>query len=255
MKKTKIIIPALGMLLLSTAASVTGTVAWFSMNSDVTASSMSVTAVAESGIAIAPYKTNNTVAPLDAEFKNIAPACVAAKTQMRPTFTDDGVKWYHAKSVDVNNGQSLSTEGYEDVSSATDIYLLNKFQIKSTAETTDVYVKGITLQASGGQEFDACARVLVKSGDATLFFAPIAPASHTTETTGTGGAITSAKSITFTTVNTQAALILDDLSTTAEDVDVFLYFDGEDVACKSINIYSFVATTVDVVFTSIAPQA
>ncbi len=254
MKKTKVIIPALGILLLSTAASVTGTVAWFSMNSDVTASSMSVKAVAESGIAIAAYKTNNTLAPDPAEFKNIATACVPSKQNMRPTFTDDGVNWYHAKSVDVNNGQSISTEGYEDVSSATDIYLRNKFQIKSTADTTDVYVKGITVQAQGNEAFDACARVLVKAGDTKLFFAPIGTHSGT-ETTGTGGALTAAKSITFSTVNTQAAKILSNVSTTALDVDVFVYFDGEDAACKSLNIYNFVATQVDVVFSSITPQA
>ena len=44
MKKTKIIIPALGLLLLSTAASVTGTVAWFSSINSVTASSMVIKA-------------------------------------------------------------------------------------------------------------------------------------------------------------------------------------------------------------------
>ena len=44
MKKTKVIIPALGMLLLSTAASITGTVAWFSANQTVTASGMNISA-------------------------------------------------------------------------------------------------------------------------------------------------------------------------------------------------------------------
>ena len=44
MKKTKIIVPALGMLLLSTAASVTGTVAWFSANTQVTANGLQVKA-------------------------------------------------------------------------------------------------------------------------------------------------------------------------------------------------------------------
>ena len=44
MKKTKVIIPALGILLLSTAASVTGTVAWFTTNNSVTASTMTIKA-------------------------------------------------------------------------------------------------------------------------------------------------------------------------------------------------------------------
>ena len=53
MKKTKIIIPALGMLLLSTAASVSGTVAWFSMNNIVSVTGMTVTTKVSSNLQIA----------------------------------------------------------------------------------------------------------------------------------------------------------------------------------------------------------
>ena len=52
MKKTKIIVPALGLLLLSTAASVTGTVAWFSANATVTASQLSVKAKVDANLFI-----------------------------------------------------------------------------------------------------------------------------------------------------------------------------------------------------------
>ena len=48
MKKTKVIIPALGLLLLSTAASVSGTVAWFAMNASVQATGMQITAKSDS---------------------------------------------------------------------------------------------------------------------------------------------------------------------------------------------------------------
>ena len=44
MKKSKIIIPALGMLVLSTAATVSGTVAWFTMNKVANAEGMIVSA-------------------------------------------------------------------------------------------------------------------------------------------------------------------------------------------------------------------
>ena len=52
MKKTKVIIPALGILLLSTAASVTGTVAWFTTNNSVSASTMTVHAVVSGNLFI-----------------------------------------------------------------------------------------------------------------------------------------------------------------------------------------------------------
>ena len=73
MKKTKIIIPALGMLLLSTAASVTGTVAWFSANASVKATGMSVQAKASESLVISKtmpvggdvvVNFTDTVAPL-----------------------------------------------------------------------------------------------------------------------------------------------------------------------------------------------
>ena len=53
MKKTKIIVPALAVLLLSTAASVSGTVAWFSMNNSVKVDGMTVTTRVSSNLLIA----------------------------------------------------------------------------------------------------------------------------------------------------------------------------------------------------------
>ena len=53
MKKTKIVIPALAVLLLSTAASVSGTVAWFSMNTAINVTGMTVTTKVSSSLQIA----------------------------------------------------------------------------------------------------------------------------------------------------------------------------------------------------------
>jgi hypothetical protein len=55
MKKTKIIIPALAMLAMSTAATVTGTVAWFSMNKTVTAEGMVLSAQGSGSIIITKW--------------------------------------------------------------------------------------------------------------------------------------------------------------------------------------------------------
>lgn len=53
MKKTKIVVPALAVLLLSTAASVSGTVAWFSMNNSVKVDGMTVQTRVSSNLLIA----------------------------------------------------------------------------------------------------------------------------------------------------------------------------------------------------------
>lgn len=52
MKKSKIIVPALGILVLSTAASITGTVAWFSSNASAKVEGMQVTTKVSSNLLI-----------------------------------------------------------------------------------------------------------------------------------------------------------------------------------------------------------
>ena len=83
MKKTKLIIPAMGLLLLSTAASVSGTVAWFSMNAQVTATGMTISAKSDTSFLIIQAGTSfdNTLTgtsadthATEAELYPVAPA-------------------------------------------------------------------------------------------------------------------------------------------------------------------------------------
>lgn len=60
MKKTKVIIPALGLLVLSTAASVTGTVAWFSANNRVNVSGMKVSTKVKGNLLIAANNSSDS---------------------------------------------------------------------------------------------------------------------------------------------------------------------------------------------------
>ena len=103
MKKTKIIIPALGMLLLSTAASVTGTVAWFSMNNFVNATQMKVTAKAESGIVI----SNQAAASgTGVTWKETAQSTHNDPLAVYPTSTANASTWVHSKSTDSDDNNT-----------------------------------------------------------------------------------------------------------------------------------------------------
>ena len=57
----------------------------------------------------------------------------------------------------------------------------------------------------------------------------------------------------MTTENTAGAKIINAASTTPTDVEIYLYYDGEDPACKSDNIEEFSQMVVDVTFTTVAP--
>ena len=229
------------------------------MNNDVTAANMTVTAKAEDGIVIAAYTNNNATAPAASAFNNTINATIAALTDMLPTWTNNATTWYHAASTQSNNGQAYTTAGYADVTDDTtnNYYLYNKFQIKSTGTAQAVYVKSITVVSGGSQTYDEAIRVLIKSGDATLVFAPIGTHSGT-ETilaaTATSDDLSADASFTFATVNKLAAEILSDVSSTPEDVSIYIFYDGEDAVCKSDNIEAtFAGTTLNVVFTTDEP--
>lgn len=211
MKKTKIIIPALGMLLLSTAASVTGTVAWFSMNSFVNATQMRVLAKAEKGILISNEAKT--------DWNDLAIASHSTALEVYPTSTLNGTKWYHSTSSssslantgnpytvlsddakfaeDTAAGKSgagyLNTNGQagfqaeagetEDepaVSYEADeaYYLVNSFYIKSSAEqlTSKLYINSVTAttaaQQAGSAALNQALRVLVVCGSNSKIFAP-----------------------------------------------------------------------------------
>ncbi len=100
MKKTKIIIPSLGLLILSTAASVTGTVAWFAANASVQANGMRITANTDSSFLI--VGTANNLATVQAG--NLTTADLSSvNAQVSPVAHDAIANTADATATDVSN--------------------------------------------------------------------------------------------------------------------------------------------------------
>lgn len=302
MKKTKIIIPALGLLVLSTAASVSGTVAWFSVNSTVSATGMQVQAKAESGLLISADKTAASWANTDATALTDSVALV-------PTSTANATAWYHAVSNSASNyahsatystlgttagtgvivvatedladGDAVAnityansgTSGYhaddEDVNDV-GYYLMTKFFLKSSADAinvngtsnyliiNDVTIGGIT----GSAALDASLRIGVKIGEAFKILAPFAAAAGTGTATGAitytvgGSTVTTAYKGTIATngsynpsLNTGFTGDIPSSLSTPLDIDIYLWYEGEDVNCMSNNVVATLDTlTVSVGF-------
>ena len=270
MKKTKIIVPALGVLLLSTAASVTGTVAWFSMNNFVTAEGMNVKAKAENGIVI------SNAAAANGYWKDSATSLHTSTLEVKPTSTATAATWVHSTSndaADENTGNdyallttavdSATGAGYVDENanseydSATDsvYYSMHSFYIKSSAQaiTNTLYITNVkaTLPTTQNSEnLNKALRVLVKlNGAATAkVYSPVyAAASYNVATTS------GASSVATTTVTPIDASGTNGLIATASQeflanqaipandgtplqIDVYLYFEGEDPNCISNNL-------------------
>ena len=284
MKKTKLIIPALGVLLLSTAASVTGTVAWFSMNNFVTATGMEVKARAENGIVISKAASGEA-------WKESATSARTTTLALKPTSTATGATWVHSTSndaADENTGNdyellSLTQDpttgaGYVNdngqtgfqaaAGSTTDeppvaydadsaYYAMHSFYIKSSAEaiTNTLYitnVKATLPETQNSADLNKALRVLVKLNgtDASAkVYSPVYAASGydvatsagtyagatkaavtPIDASGTNGLIASA-SQTFLVDQAIPAS-----SASPLQIDIYLYFEGEDPNCKSANL-------------------
>jgi len=279
--KVRRLLPAIAMLLVSVILVGTSTYAWFSMNQEVTAKNMQITAVAEDGLVIASWSADLATAPSASEFDVEDNTNVAALADMLPVYSIDAANWYHSASTKSSDGQAYVAAGYTSVTNVAGVdanddgdfedegdtapqtyYMVNKFRLKSTGAAQDVYVKSITVSGTS-DDYDPSIRVLVKAGSTVKIFAPVG--THTTgsvtETaaaaTAASDAVTSDVEMTLTAVNTLSAKILEGVTADpGSDVEIYLFYDGEDPACKSDNIVDpFNQKTVAVTFTSVAPNA
>lgn len=282
MKKTKIIVPALGMLLLSTAASVTGTVAWFSMNTTVTASNMKVQAKAEKGILI-----NEEATATDTHWDELATTNQENPSVLYPASTEDGVTWYHAaskKSSDAGAGTGASTntmlvKGYETLSDLTAItlmsnttaaggtsvaystmgeksdseagyYVVYTYYLKSSAQEIElgtdnfVQISRVNAEVTGSDstKLNKALRVGIILNEKFYIYNPL----EGTSSYYVGGAASSITAIAKTekTVTDLEALPASDQAGVA--VNIYLWYEGEDANCTSDNAKAEVLDNITV---------
>ena len=264
-KRSKLLAAAIAIIGFSTAASVTGTVAWFTASNLVSVSGMSIQAEAEQGIVI------SNEAKSDWKTSAIASHSGADKTFV-PTSTANATNWYHAYSDDVNNGQSgvVRTEitvednittpsamgtaddgvfGFNDNGTWKRVYLLNSFFIQASGTTAvngqDIYLQALEAKVSDAapaQELSKALRVLVKNGSTVTIFSPVTGATATYSVNGTTSVTPILASATVAPATDKIVASNVDLpaytavGTGAVQLDVYIFFEGEDANCKSANI-------------------
>ena len=219
----KKLIPALCLLLISAILMGTSTYAWFSMNTQVTATGMQVKAIAEDGLLIKNELDDDAVA----NWKVSTTASFSTLAALAPTSTANVVDWYHNKSDNQNSAKAdqLSST-YEKLSADTKwkrdsganksgtyyidsdsdntkdteekaYVLLNKFYIKSSGDAItlgadktykDLYVNKVNVSAtSASAALDASLRVAIKVGSTLYIYAPVASATTTYHPGGNTG--------------------------------------------------------------------
>jgi hypothetical protein len=299
-KKGKILAAALAMMTFSTAAAITGTVAWFTASNVVSADGIYLQADKEEGFVI----NNETLADNawgasikashDGQIPATAPETGNVQSKFIPTSTADALNWYHANAEHQDNagaaaGTTFSALAVTPIEGTgvykasisegvnKNLYLLNEFYLKAST-TSIINADGLWAKVSAvstetnsvSTELNNTLRVLVRYGtaidsendghaDGDYTFAGLniwAPfrtsADSAPRTYKVGGAIdaegarTGATDVVAVQGNTTArlgdsAVVIPANNLTNKDVNtlkvqVFAYFEGEDVDCYSDNI-------------------
>ena len=140
MKKTnakKKLLPAIGMLAISAAMLSSATFAWFTMNKDVSVTSMQVKAVAEDGLLV-----NEVATASDTNWDDEATAAqnAASAVLLHPASTADGTTWYHAESTKANTAAAAtagtkSTDLVDDYTTLTGLTAITNMSASASAGT------------------------------------------------------------------------------------------------------------------------
>ena len=234
--------PAFLMLLVSAILLATSTYAWFSMNTTVTATGMSITAEADNPFLMIQEngKTGDWTeeATLTADGANLS--------LIHPTTIDQSsMVWEYATSTDPDDAQVANTTSPKALSgteSATGCTVLANngvnFVLQQTlvfkviddgATGTNLTTRSITFDA-GTNTIAASGRVLIVYGTDYQLFKMV------------DGEVTSPES------GSSASLIASMTPGTSYSVDVFFYFDGTDSSAYTNNATDLTGVSADLLF-------
>ena len=263
----KKLIPALCMLLVAAALLGTSTFAWFSMTTQVTASGMTVKAATSKNLVISTTSTlkDNEGISKDStisQVKILTPASTATLAGTQKFFTTDN------ENINYSDGAMKAGTVVTAVTPITDNttekgnVVKHTFYIRADGADTDsftkLYVESITLTSQAAAITKAL-RVGVVSGDKGYIYAPVSGATTSykglvkaeTYTVGDTNQVLSTENVTLTTVGSVDATLGAVTSTAYTQVDVYIWYEGQDENCTSANAVTVEETSISIVFKAV----
>lgn len=220
----KKLIPALSMLLIAAVLLGSSTFAWFSMNSSVQATGMSVKAATSKNLLISKNATTDFGLTVD---------LASTATAMQPATSSDGINMFKStKNADKYDNYEITSLTEGDLTPATSgtHYLKNTVYLKSESATdsfSKFYVSGITADFSTLGDLAKSLRVSVVHNGTAKIYAPVA---GFTPTYTAGKPLTETSPVaTFDDTNAITATI----DNTGIAVDIYIWFEGQDTSCTS----------------------
>lgn len=195
MKKTLKLIPAICMLMIAAVLVSTATYAWFSMNSQVTATGMQVQAVTEGSLYISKAETKPN-------YQNIILSTVELPTlvnnkapELMPTSTINVEDWYTVGAANAN-AYGKSADAFTKVAAGGAGYYIKKtVWVRSENDFNSLVVNGVTIDADYDENAtdEVIGRAVTVAFKVVSYTTPVAEDANTEgEDVGTETAATSA---------------------------------------------------------------
>ena len=251
MKNFRKLIPAVCMLLLAAVMAGTSTFAWFSMNTTVTAGTMAVSATAPTNLRICA--TNSTD---DSEWSGALSLSGSGLTTMVPVSCDNTntpLAFYKVKDngdkIEYDKGAYKEDTTFEAATAGKDYYTTS-FWIKAVGkDATNLKLSTIKMNEGGGKkQLDKALRVMAVCGENKFIYEPVADAAATYQAVKS---LNDEKPVLGDNiiVSDAASVLAKTVTKTAVEVTIYIWYEGQDPACKSSNTVDMAGTTFTLSFT------
>ncbi len=271
MKKMRKLIPALAMLLISAVMMSTASFAWFSMNTEVSATGMQVVATTSKNLVISANGNDwsNSASLSDSNSYALIPASVNCTTstalaagKFYTTYSNAGVD-YGTGALGAATKVKVATN---DADNEIAYYEKSTVYIKVDGTATDsfskLYVSDIDVtRASTTSDISKALRVAVTvtqdSTSYTYIYAPVTDAEYldgksvsgmTKEQESDSFGTPTLTAQTITSVNDANATLGAVAQTNSVQVDVYVWYEGNDKNCTSANSVTTEGLTIDIKF-------
>ncbi len=263
----KKLIPALALLLISAVVLSTSSFAWFSMNTKVSANGMEVKAAASRNLLISDTSGSGykSTVGLAKEVATMVPTSTVPATSITaPTF----YKVDSVGAIKTDDGAYTPTTTFTAATANTD-YLATAVYLKATGSTgvADGKLKatiGVTYDdGAAASPLDPSLRVMLVVSEVgtpntfknAVIIAPVTGGSSSYSgingVTGAGETLTADTDLTAITLTANASFINSGYELTADKeykVDIYVWFEGQDVTCKSSNAINLVNINLTIDF-------
>lgn len=250
MKNFRKLIPAVCMLLLAAVMAGTSTFAWFSMNTTVTAGTMAVSATAPTNLRICKTNSDN-----DSDWSGALSLTDSPTTTMVPVSCDNtnaDLAFYKVQAngdkIGYDDGAYKADTTFVTAKAGTDYYTTS-FWIKAVGkDATNLKLSTITRSAGGTKELDKALRVMAVCGKNKFIYEPVEGAEATYQAVKS---LNSQKPVLGDniTVSNANSVLADTVTKTPVQVTIYIWYEGQDPACKSSNTVDMAGTTFSLSFT------